>query len=236
MNLLVTGAAGRIGRAILPALREAHTVRTLDRKPGADCVVDLTDAAGLRAACAGMEVIVHLAAAPDDHFPFVKAIVPSNIVGLYQLLEAARLERVRRVVFASSCQTVGRYPPTATVTVADPVRPVGPYGASKVFGEALGRAYHEKYGLEFIALRFGAFQGYDTAQRHSSWLRTLWLSPRDCAHLVRRAVEQPGIGYAVVFGTSALPAEFLSLREAREILGYEPRDRWEDYFAPKFPA
>jgi uronate dehydrogenase len=99
-----------------------------------------------------------------------------------------------------------------------------------VFGEALGRVYHDRYGLEFIAIRIGAFQPYDTHHAGKPWMAQIWLSPRDCADLFQRAVETPGVGYAIVFGTSALPVEYLSHREAREVLGYEPHDRWKDFF------
>ena len=233
MKVLLTGAAGHIGRCLGPAFGNRYELRTLDRQPNpadpGQLVADLTDADALRNACAGIEVIVHLAASSSDKSPFVAEIVPNNIVGLYHLLEAARQQSVRRVVFASTAQATSRYPADRTVTTLDPVRPEGPYGATKVFGEALGRMYHEAHGLEFIAIRIGAFQAYDT-KWPPAWLRRLWLSPRDCVELFRCAVERPGVGYAIVYGTSALPVEYLSRREAREILGYEPRDRWEEYF------
>jgi len=237
MKVLVTGAAGFIGRTVVPVLRERHEVRTLDRQPNpadpAQLVADLTDAAALREACAGIDVVLHLAATNNDRPDFVKDVVPHNIGGTYNVLEAARQQQVRRVVFASSCQTVAHYPGNVTVSVADPVRPKGPYGATKVFGEALGRAYHDNFGLEFIAIRLGAVLPYDMLQRDKLRMREIWLSPRDCVELLRRAVEKTGVGYAVVFGSSVMPFEHLSLREAREVLGFEPQDRWTDYFEVK---
>lgn len=230
MNVLLTGAAGRIGRELLPVLAARHRVRTLDRQPGVDVVADLTDAVALREACAGIEVIVHLAAAASDRFPFVESIVPSNIVGMYRLLEAACETGVRRVVFASTCQTVEGYPPGQVIDPSDPVDPVGPYGASKVFGEALGRVYHRTHGLEFIAVRIGAYQGYDTPHGKSGWLKRLWLSPRDCGRLMLAAVETPGVGYAIVNATSETGEQRLNLAETKAVLGYEPVDRWVDYF------
>lgn len=233
MKVLLTGSAGQVGRCLAPVFRAAYDLRTLDRQPNPEdpgqLIADLTDAPALARACTGIDVIVHLAAASSDKEAFLSSQVPNNLIGMYNLLEAARQQSVRRVVFASTAQTISRYPADQTVTVASPVRPEGPYAATKIFGEALGRMYHEAHGLEFIAIRIGGFQLYDT-KWPAAWLRRIWLSPRDCATLFRCAVEKPGMGYAIVFGTSALPVEYLSRREARETLGYEPRDRWEDYF------
>jgi uronate dehydrogenase len=237
LRVLLTGAAGRIGQTLTPSFRKAYQLRTLDRQPLREepgmMIVDLTDAPALQRACADTDVIVHLAASPNDKWPFVEEIVPNNIVGLYNLLEAARQQRVRRVVFASSVQTVDCHPAGQTITVSDPVRPLGPYGASKVFGEALGRVYHDRHGLEFVALRLGAFQPYNPARTADQWAQEIWLSPADCERLFRCAVEKPRVGYVIVFGTSHTLRERLSRREAREVLGFEPQDRWPEHFAGK---
>lgn len=235
LRVLLTGVSGMIGRALLPSFREAYELRTLDRQPIPEdpgmIVANLTDAAALHRACADIDVVVHLAAASTDKFSFFEEIVPNNVIGLYNLLEAARQQSVRRVVFASTCQTVLRYPAGQAITVADPVRPQGPYGASKVFGEALGRVYHDKHGLEFIALRLGAYQPYNSARTNETWAQELWLSPGDCERLIRCAIEKPDVGFAIVFGTSHTVRERLSRREAREILGFEPQDQWPEHFS-----
>ena len=181
----------------------------------------------------GCEVVVHLAAASDEA-PFIESLVSPNVIGVYNVFEAARLENVRRVVFASTVQTVGfglreRDTPYETT---EPVRPNSLYGATKVMAEAMGRFYHDKHGLEFVALRIGGFQDYD-----SQWLRewgagNIWLSPRDGARIFTLAIEKEGVGFAVVNAVSHNAREVLSLRGAREILGYEPLEDSRDFHKP----
>ncbi len=227
LKVLLTGGAGRVGRHLTPAFEECYDLRSFDARPvpGADDVINanLSDCGALRHAMCGIEVVVHLAATADE--APLDELVPNNIFGLHHVLEAAREAGVRRFIFASTCQTVTAYPrDERTIEITDPVCPSSIYGATKVFGEALGRFYHEKHGLEFIALRIGAFQPCDSRHLAKQTMRNLWLSPRDAIALFRRAIEQPEIGFAVVFGTSRAGHERLSLRSAREILGYEPQD------------
>jgi len=157
--------------------------------------------------------------------PFAEEIVPSNIVGVYNTFEAAREAGVRRIVYASSCHVVGFRATQQTFEVADPFQPETTYGASKAFGEVLGRYYHDHHDLEFVAIRIGWLIPYDDPDLRTSGLkRRIWLSPRDAVSLFRLAIEKPEVGYAVVFGTSITSQEILSLRSARDALGYEPQD------------
>ena len=221
-----------MGPHLAAPFREIFQLKTFDLPGrGADFEGDLASIEPLQNAMRGCEVVVHLAATSDEA-PFVEQLVPNNVTGVFHVLEAARLEKVRRVVFASSIQTVGfRSKDGATqIEAAEMSRPNSLYGATKVMGETMGRWFHDKYGLEFIALRVGAFQPYD-----SSWLRenrceSIWLSPRDAAQIFRRAIETPDLGFAVVNATSRTSKEFLSLQSAREILGYDPQDDTRDFF------
>lgn len=227
-RLLLTGPGGRIGPHILPTLRARYSLRLLDRRPlpGGDeaVVADLSDPQILAHAMAGCETVVHLAATSDEA-PFVEELVPNNVVGLYHVFEAARSAGVRRIVFASTLQTVGSYPRETTIAVADPVRPVTLYGATKAFGEILGRHYFDRHGIEFVGLRIGWFQDYDSRLlRTHRGCRSVWLSPRDMAGILVRAIETPAVGFAVAFATSKTDGERLSRRELREVLGYEPVD------------
>jgi nucleoside-diphosphate-sugar epimerase len=89
----------------------------------------------------------------------------------------------------------------------------------------MGRWYHDKHGMEFVGIRIGWFHPYDSpALRENEGARSIWFSPRDAVQLFRRAIETPNVGYALVFGTSITEVERLSLKTAREILGYEPED------------
>lgn len=226
-KILVTGAAGRIGRLLMADLGESHEMRGFDCVPMEDAnsqVGDLTDEAAVRRAMQGVDVVVHLAGTKKEA-PWVEKLVPNNVIGLYHVFEAARDAGVRRVVFASSAQSVAAYPAARNLTVADPPRPSSLYGATKVLGETLGRYYFDKHGVEFVGIRIGwVLPPDDDILRRDSYGRQIWLSPIDAVRLFRCAIEKRDVGYAVVFGTSRTQSERLSLREARELLGYEPHD------------
>ena len=228
LRVLLTGPGGRVGPHLLPDFAREYDLRLLDRNPvngwPETILTDLQDTDVLQAAMEGVDVVVHLAATANES-PFVENLLPNNIVGVYNVFEAAREAKVRRIVFASTVQTVGYYPRDYTIQADDPPRPVSVYGVTKVFGEALGRFYYDRHKIEFVGVRIGACQPPDSPWlREHEGLRTIWLSPRDASQLLRRAVETPDIGYAIVFGTSKTTHEFLSLQSARELLGYEPED------------
>ena len=224
---MLTGPSGRIGPHLLADFEHRYQLSTLDLRASSrpnSYVGDLNDAASLRSALKGVEVIVHLAATSDEA-PFIEQLLPNNIAGLYNLLEAAHQEGVRRVVFASSVQAVedsfaGAEAPVETEINA----PSSLYGVSKVFGEVLGQWFHRHRDLEFVAIRLGWFQPIENVKPDAR-INNIWISPGDCVRLFRCAIETPDVGYALVNGTSKAPREILSLRSAREILGYEPCDQ-----------
>jgi len=228
-TILFTGARGRIGDTLLAPLQARYTtVRTFDRAPVAGdpeaIVAELTDAEALRRAMTGVDTLLHFAAQPTEA-PFIETLVPSNVIGCYNAFQIAQECGVKRIIFASTVQTVSAYPPGGTILITDPPRPHTLYGATKVLGETMGRWYYDRHGIEFVGIRIGAFQEYDSVYlREHPGLQTIWLSPRDCTSLVMRAIDQPNVGYALVFGTSRTPGERLSLTPARELLGYEPED------------
>lgn len=229
LKVLVTGMGGRIGRHLVGPFQELYDLRVLDRQPVAGIsdthISDLQDREVLKAAMEGADVVLHLAATSDEA-PFIENLVPNNVIGLYNVFEAARETAVRRLVFASTVQTVSAYPREhGTIEITDPPRPSTLYGATKILGEVMGRWYHDRHRMEFVGIRIGAFQSYDSEHlRRSAGLRDFWLSPGDAIRLFRRAIEKPEVSYALVFGTSKTTRERLSLRPARELLNYEPED------------
>jgi uronate dehydrogenase len=203
-RILITGAAGKIGATLRAGLAGRFPAfRLLDRKPMSDLrtdeeaiVADLRDRAALARAVEGIDALVHLAGAPDPRD--FEEMFRANVRGLYDMFEAARRAGVKRIVYASTNHTYGMYPVEHGMTPADPVRPDSFYGVAKVFGENLLRYYHDKHGIESVSLRIGSFEERPSQQRHLS----TWLSPRDAVELVDRALRQPGVGAAIVFGMS----------------------------------
>ena len=207
-RILVTGLSGLIGGALRRHIEGRYALRALNRRPvpGVDCHrADLGDLDAIRPAFAGIDTVVHLAAAAGDtNAP--ADILRSNVLGTYHVFEAARLARVARVIFASSGATMSgweREPPLSHIVAGEydrvgnwsrlthevPVRPSGLYGASKVWGEALGRHYADAYGMSVICLRIGRVKAEDrpTGPRDVS----VWCSQRDVARMIAACVEAP---------------------------------------------
>ncbi len=157
-RILITGPGGRVGTYIVPLLRQHFALRLLDLKalPPQDddeaCQADILDFDPLRKACDGVKAIVHLAAVPDED-DFHTRLLPMNLAGVYNAFEAARQAGVRKVVFASTCQTILNYGEGVRVTPEMPVRPSTVYACTKVFGEALARYYADQHGMSMICLR-----------------------------------------------------------------------------------
>lgn len=229
-RVLITGAAGAIGSVLRERLGGRYpTLRLFDVKDLGDAgdgeevlQGDLGDDAAVDTAVAGADAVVHLAAIPhEDTFA---AIAEHNICGTYAVFEAARRHGIRRLVFASSNHATGFYPTAQRIGPDDPVRPDTYYGVSKVFGEALGRLYADKFGLEVVCLRIGAFEERPTTPRDLS----LWLSHRDAAQLVLRSIEAPYVRFAIVYGVSATSRGWWD-NPAADLIGYQPQDNADDY-------
>jgi uronate dehydrogenase len=228
-RVLITGAAGNIGTVLRHGLRGvAPTLRLMDREPltaGPGEEVFTGDARSLeeaRRAAAGCDAVVHLAAIAEEA-PF-EAILDVNLRGTYSVFEAARLEGCRRLVFASSNHVIGFHPVGEILTPDVPVRPDSYYGVSKVFGEALGRLYHDKHGLEVACLRIGTFAPEPRTERHLS----TWLSHRDAVQLVRCCLEAPSLGFLIVYGTSGNQRSWWR-SPGWEVIGYRPQDDAETH-------
>jgi nucleoside-diphosphate-sugar epimerase len=236
-TVLVTGSGGRIGRAVVAELQaRGQLVRGFDRvtTPGlADCVVgDITDAEAVRRAVEGVGTVIHLAATPDDD-DFLTQLAPNNIVGVYHILESARLAGVRRLILASSGQVVWwqRQRGPLPIKADDPPTPRGWYAAAKVFLEAAGRMCAESHGMSVIAVRLGWVpRSREHVEELASidWAKDVYLSPADAGRFFACAVEAPAdIRFAIVYATSRpLHASMYDLDTARDLLGFEPRDRW----------
>jgi len=234
-RLLITGAAGGVGTMLRSGLHGvADETRLVDLRSidGEEVMIgDIKDLAFARSAIAGCDACVHLAAIPVEA-PFDQ-ILHSNIQGAWSVFEAARLEGCERIVFASSNHATGFYPITSHIKASDPVRPDTYYGVSKVFGEALGSMYHDKFGLRVACIRIGSALPRPVDERHLS----TWLSPGDLARLVTACLTSPDLGFAVVYGVSRNRRGWWDLEPGRR-LGYEPQDDSEVYAdeVEKIPA
>ena len=233
-KVLITGAAGQIGRVLRDGLKGRYALLRLAdiaaQRPAGDgeetVAADITDADALADAMCGIDCVVHLAGIPDeDDWERIRRM---NIEGCYNVFEAARLAGVKRVIFASSNHAVGFHRRDRMIDDTVAPRPDSRYGVSKVFGEALGRLYADKYGLSVACLRIGSFRPDDrpTVPRH---LFT-WISHRDMVQLVGRAIDHPGYHFIVAYGVSNNARNRWDNANVRT-LGYRPDDDAERFAA-----
>jgi uronate dehydrogenase len=235
-RLLLTGAAGNLGRELRPRLKAyCDTLRLSHRSdfgpagPGEEIVIaSLEDKAAMLGLLQGVDAVVHMGGVSTEQ-PW-EPILASNIVGMVNLYESARKNGVKRIVFASSNHVTGFYRQDEVVSPLDPVRPDGFYGLSKAFGENLGRLYWDRYRIETVCLRIGSSF---TEPKDRRMLAT-WMSFDDTERLVVAALTAPVVGHSIIYGMSDNSTTWWDNTSARHI-GYRPRDN-SDVFRDKVEA
>jgi nucleoside-diphosphate-sugar epimerase len=242
-RVLITGMSGLIGGIMRRTLEEKYELVALNRRPvsGVRCYqADISDLNAIRPAFEGIDVVLHLAAIARGKASW-EEVLQHNVIGTYNVFEAARGAGVRRVVFASSGAVVMGYETDSPykeltqgpdqplpdkwplITSESPFRPHELYGCSKVWGEALGRFYCDRYGLSVVCVRIGAVLSEDrpTAPRHFS----VWCSHRDLAQLLEKCMVAPDeLRYDIFYAVSNNQRGYRDLAHAREVLGYVPQD------------
>lgn len=232
MKIVMTGAAGGVGTMTRPHLvghfdevvvSDIQEITALH--PGERFVkADLTDEAAMEALLEGADGVIHLGGQPvEADWP---TILERNIVGLYNTYEAARRQGVKRIVFATTNHVVGFYRRSETIDDSVLPRPDSRYGASKAFGEALGRLYADKHGIGVLNVRIGNCDHKPVDIRRLS----IWVSPRDLAQLFRIGLVHPEIHYEIVYGASRCVRGWWDNANA-DRLGYRPEDESEDFAA-----
>ena len=203
MRILLTGAAGGIGSRLRRLLPPLYDLVLTDREPPSDLspeetfiAADLADASAIERAATGVDGILHFGGQAAEA-PW-ETILNANIVGTYNLFEAARKEKVRRVVFASTNHVVGFYPRSQTIGPQVLPLPDSRYGVSKAFGESLGALYAHKYGLSVFCIRIGHVSDRPVDERRLA----IWLKPEDLVSLIQIGLEREGLVYEVVYGIS----------------------------------
>lgn len=236
-RLLLTGAAGGVGRLIRPRLAalarqvrlsdlpgplQAHMADLAPHEEAVAC--DIADRSAFDALAAGCDAVVHLGGVSVER-PF-EEILEANIKGVFNLYEAARRHAIRRVVFASSNHVTGFYRQDQTIDAHAPRRPDGYYGVSKSFGEDMAQLYFDRHGIETVSIRIGSLFAEPADRR----MLCTWLSPHDFEALLHASLYTPDVGHTVVYGVSANRTVWWDNRLAAH-LGYAPRDTSDSYRA-----
>ena len=231
-RLLLTGAAGGLGRQLRASLRPfCDTLRLSDisdlgvAAPGEELQpCNLADKAAVDALMTGCDAVVHMGGLSTEHA--FEQILEANIKGAFHLYEGARRHGVKRVVFASSNHVIGFHRQGELLDSSSTRRPDSYYGLSKSFGEDLARFYFDRYGIETACLRIGS----SFPEAKDRRMLVTWLSYRDLTELIRCCLFAPTLGHTIVYGASDNRDKWWDNTGAAH-LGFKPQDSSEQFRA-----
>ncbi|RIK40355.1 MAG: epimerase [Chloroflexi bacterium] len=239
-KVLLTGAAGRIGSAFRHHAGNRYHLRLVDRR--ADAIgeagehevfeANLADLELCRQVCQGIDTVLHLAADPSPAADFYGSLLDNNIKAAYNIFRAAKDQGCRRVIFASSIQTIEGYPLDVQARPEMPMKPMNMYAVTKGFGELMAHYFAYAEGLSSIAVRVGAYGGNrdHTPQTVDSRTLSAYVSPRDLCHLFVQCIETTDVQFAVVQAVSDNRFKRMDLTSTRATVGYNPQDDAFDIF------
>jgi uronate dehydrogenase len=224
-KLLLTGAAGQLGRELRPRLKAyCDVLRVSDQNDLGEAAVgeeiqtaDLAIASDMQRLLKDVNAVVHLGGVSTEQ-PWAP-ILASNIVGMVNLYEAARLQGTKRIVFASSNHVTGFYRQDEVIDNKMPPKPDGFYGLSKAFGEDVAELYWARWGIETVSLRIGSSYAEPKDRR----MLATWLSFDDLERLVVSALMAPIVGHTIIFGMSNNQTSWWDNTHAKHI-GYRALD------------
>ena len=246
---LITGMSGLVGGALRRRLEGAggYELTALNRGSldGVRCFrADIADSEAIKPAFANQDVVVHLAAYQGGKD--WEGHLRGNIVGTYNVFEAARLAGVRRVIYASSGNVVKGFeslPPYDAITAGrfegipndfprithQQMRPVDIYGAAKIFGEGLARHYSDEYGMSMICVRIGSVNVSDVPEIPRE--RSTFLSQDDVATMLQSCIDAPvDVKFDIFFATSGNKWGYRDISHAKDVLGWVPKDSADTFY------
>lgn len=252
IKLLVTGLNGVVGQALFPALKDRYEVSALSRSGVKDLPkervfkADIANIESLFEAMRGVDVVLNLAAGGGQSSAEGMAagwdvMLRDNIIGAYNVLEAAKRAGVKRVILASSGAVANGYEleepykslvsekvlpiPESWTMVSEysEPKPVSLYGVTKLFGEDLGRYYAATSAMSVINLRISYCLREDAAGPGRG--QANWASHRDLQQLTQLCIEAPPeIKFDIFWATSDNRKLFRDNAHAKRVLGYRPQD------------
>jgi NAD+ dependent glucose-6-phosphate dehydrogenase len=238
LKIVVTGAAGNMGRKLANHLRESSELdlRLLDISDDANLGVIACDLSRYEESWAehfsNADVVVHFAADRSASSGW-DTILPLNVDLLINVYEAVRQKKVKRIIFASSNWVVaGHRFGDERITPFTAPKPINPYGAAKLFGERLGKSLSDNCGVSVINLRIGYNQWLrnnrpSAAMELGAWGQMLWLSDRDFLQAMDKAIGAKNVNFATLNVTSHVIGSRWDLSETARVIGYQPQDSYE---------
>jgi uronate dehydrogenase len=229
-NILITGAAGRIGQKLIEHLRDRYKLVLTDKRQPEETrgfAFTETDLSNFEQICplfTDIHTVIHLANDANPRASW-ESLLPNNMIANYNVFQAAVEANCQRVIFASSVNAVAGYPADVQVKTDMPVSPPNLYGATKAWGEALGRFYADQKGLSVLCLRLGAvLQPDDKRFRFDYPLLDIALTYADLLRLFDAALAATHVKFGTFHGISDNRFKRLDISDTRRILGYEPKD------------
>ena len=240
-KVLITGAAGLCGGVLYDGLiKKGYKIICCDKKitPSnaakkikikvSDKIkkIDLKNFKSLIKITKGIDAAIHFGGIPR-HTPkedIYSKILENNISGTYNLFEACRINRVKRIIFASSAHVIGFHNRKNRIDEKCTLRPDSHYAVSKCFGEALASLYSDKYDIKTMSIRIGSVLPQPTDERFLS----TWISFRDLVHLVEIGLKSSKLHCSVVYGISKNKRSWWKNNSAYK-LGYKPKDNAEKF-------
>lgn len=228
-HILITGGAGMVAGILRNHWGDQYRLRLADLQPiespgdHESILMDITRYDQFLASCEGIDTVIHLAADRSPRAEFYKTLLDLNIIGTYNAFQAAHEAGCKRIVFASSINAILGYKGDSAVEWDVPIFPTNIYGATKCWGEALGRVYSETHGLSCICVRLGG----PRFEQNGDWDPTepsMGISPRDTAQLFGKCVDAEYLSFAIVHGVSRHRYSRMNLTETSRVLNYEPQD------------
>lgn len=234
-KVLLTGAAGRIGAAFRQQAGDRYALRLVDRRTDAIDHADahevveanLADLAVCQQVCQGIDTVLHLAGDPSPAADFYESLLDNNIKAAYNIFRAAKDQGCRRVIFASSIQTIEGYPLDTQAHPEMPMKPMNMYAAAKGFGELMAHYFAYAEGLSSIAVRIGGFAGNVGMQNPAEIdgrALSAFVSARDLCHLFVQCIETPDLQFAVLQAVSDNRFKRMDITSTRKLVGYAPQD------------
>ncbi len=229
-KLVLTGAAGQLGSRLRePLSKMCDTLVSTDLADDVGALfdgesyvkADLSNLDAMIDLLKDADMVVHFGAIGDE--AAWDDILQSNIIGAYNVWEAAYRNGVKRVVYASSVHAVGMHKKTDTIGLDVPHRPDTYYGLAKCFSEDLASLYWDKRGIESVCMRI-----FSCAPATNARSVGTWLSYDDLIHLVERSVNSPVVGFSIVYGISDNDRAVVDNTKAGH-LGYRPKDNAEQF-------
>ena len=230
-RVLITGAAGNIGTRLRNTFVDKYDLILLDRKkidvPTAICADLSKYDKNWAKYFENVSAVIHLAANPNQRARW-QELIRDNIDSVLNVCHACGKKKIARLIFASSCHTMGRYKDKSIDLITADMEPLPDcdYGVSKLIGEGICESFSDKYPLSVICLRIGWVpRGDRTPSKETSpWLRSLWLSNRDLVQVFEKSIEAKNIKFKILYAMSNNERMNWDLETTMKTLSYKPRD------------